>query len=315
MSRILFAIFLIAVCPKINYGQQTEHYTQYEFNQFAINPAVAGTKSCIDIRTGYRFQWVGIDGAPETGFINAHAPLRFSKKNRASYGPKSGIGGQIKRDVFGPFSFLQAEATYALHIPVSLRWKISMGTSFGIKQANYDAAMVTTELADPSVPNSSQSFIVFPDGKLGFWAADKKTYIGLSIHNLFGNTLKLTGTNMNLQRHFYFTAGRNFALENKWSLIPSIFLLKTAKTPLDFHLSVVLDLDNKFDIGVGLRRTDAITAQFRVKLFNFISIGYSFDYVISKLGGNIWYTHEITSGFNSCSNYGNSSTTNCPTFE
>jgi hypothetical protein len=66
---------------------------------------------------------------------------------------------------------------------------------------------------------------------------------------------------------------------------------------------------------VGLRRTDAITAQIRVKLFNFISIGYSFDYIISKLNKNQYYTHEITAGFNSCSNYGQSSTTSCATFE
>lgn len=314
MKKLLLTLFIIAFSTT-GFLQQTEHYTQYQFNQFAFNPAVAGTKSCIDIRTGYRFQWVGIEGAPETGFINAHAPLRFGKKNRASYGPKSGIGGQIKRDKFGPYSFLQINAAYALHVPLNMRWNLSFGASFGLKQGSYDAGVITTELADPVIPNSSQSFLVFPDGKFGIWAADKRSYIGFSIHNLFGNTLKLSGTNMNLQRHFYFTAGRSFRLENKWSIIPSIFVLATARTPIDFHISAILDLDNKFDIGIGLRRTDAITAQFRVKLFNFISIGYSFDFVISKLGGNMWYTHEITGGFNSCSNYGNSSTTDCPSFE
>jgi len=296
-------------------AQQTEHYTQYEYNQFAFNPAVAGTKACIDIRTGYRFQWVGIDGAPQTGFINAHAPLRFSKKNRNSFGPKHGIGGQIKRDAFGPFSFLQLEVAYALHVPLNRNWNLSFGTSLGLKQANIDAAALTTEVTDPLVPNSSQSFIVFPDGKFGLWLADKKTYIGFSIHNLYGQTMKSIGTDSDFQRHFYLTAGRSFKLQNKWSVIPSFFLLKTKNTPFDFHLSAVVDLDNKVSFGLGLRRTDAITAQIRVKLFNFISIGYSFDFVISKLGGNMWYTHEITGGFNSCSNYGNSNSTDCPAFE
>ena len=138
--------------------------------------------------------------------------------------------------------------------------------------------------------------------------------MGLSIHNLFGNRLE-TGDNSKLQRHFYFTAGKSFRLEKGWSVIPSVFVLKTAKTPVDFHLSAVLDLENKFAFGLGIRRTDAITAQVRVKLFNFISIGYSFDFIISKLNGNMWQTHEITAGFNSCSNYGSSSTTVCPTFE
>ena len=98
----LFTAFLLSFVS-LSFGQQLEHYTQYQFNQFALNPAVAGTKNCIDIRTGYRFQWAGIDGAPQSGFINAHAPLRFGKKNRNAFGPKHGVGGQIKRDVFGPF--------------------------------------------------------------------------------------------------------------------------------------------------------------------------------------------------------------------
>ena len=143
----------------------------------------------------------------------------------------------------------------------------------------------------------------------------KKHYFGLSVHNLFGNRLSEIGPTASLQRHFYLTAGKQFKLEKKWVFVPSFFLMKTGKTPIDFHLSALFNMDNKLSLGVGIRRTDAITAQVRVKLFNFISIGYSFDFVISKLNKNIWYSHEITGGFNSCSNYGNSSTTSCATFE
>ncbi|MEX1002274.1 MAG: type IX secretion system membrane protein PorP/SprF [Crocinitomicaceae bacterium] len=313
MKQLIGIVFLfLAFCSS---GQQLEHYTQYQFNQFAFNPAVAGTKSCIDIRTGYRFQWAGIDGAPQTGFLNAHAPLRFGKKQRNTFGPTHGIGGQIKRDAFGPFSFLSLHLAYAIHIPISRNWKLSFGTSFGFKQTAYDAARLSTELLDPAVPENSQSFLTFPDGKFGFWITDKKTYVGLSVHNLFGNTLDEIGPEANAQRHLYFTAGKSFLLEKKWSIIPSVFVLWTKATPVDFHLSALVDMDNKFSFGLGLRRTDAITAQVRVKFFNWISLGYSFDFIISKLAGNMWHTHEITGGFNSCSSYGSSSTTDCPSFE
>lgn len=323
MKKLLVIGFLFI--SLVGHSQQLEHYTQYQFNQFAFNPAIAGTKSCLDIRTGYRFQWAGIDGAPKTGFINAHAPLRFGKKNRNQFGPKHGIGGQIKRDAFGPYSFLGLHVAYALHLPISRNWRMSFGASFGFKQNGFDATQLTSELPDPSLPSSSQSFIVFPSGKVGMWINDKKMYFGLSVHNIFGNTMDEISPNAKLQRHVYVTGGRSFALEKKWSLIPSFFMLWTKTDPIDFHLSALVDLDNKFAFGMGLRRTDAITAQIRVKFFNFISLGYSFDFVISGLGGkyntnnnyngNMWYSHEITGGFNSCSNYGNSSTTDCPSFE
>ena len=169
-------------------GQQTEHYTQYQFNQFNFNPAVAGTKSCIDIRTGYRLQWVGIDRAPQTGFINAHGPLKFGKK-RNLLGPKHGIGAMVNRDVFGPFSFLQAHASYALHLPINRDLRLSFGASIGVKQASFSANELTSEFVDPAITQSSQSFVIFPDARLGVWLADKRNYVGFSVYNLFANSL------------------------------------------------------------------------------------------------------------------------------
>lgn len=310
---VFISLFCLSL-EKVN-AQQTEHFTQYQFNQFNFNPALAGTKACIDIRTGFRYQWIGINGSPQTGFINAHGPLYFSKRKRKMFGPKSGIGASINRDVFGPISFLQAHVAYALHLPINKDWRLSFGLGFGIKQAGFNVNEITTEFTDPAIPTTSQSFLVFPDARLGFWLADKRHFVGFAVHNLFGNRLDQIGPESVLQRHFYLTAGKQFKLEKKWVFSPSFFFLKTAKTPIDFHLSALFDLDNKVAFGVGLRRTDAITAQIRVKLFNFISVGYSFDFVISKLNKNIWYSHELTGGFNSCSNYGNSSTTSCATFE
>lgn len=310
---LLISTLIILACT--SFSQQTEQLTQHQFNQFNFNPAVAGTKQCIDIRTGYRYQWAGIEGAPQTGFVNAHGPLSFSKKKRKMFGPKSGIGLSINRDAFGSFSFIQAHLSYALHLPINKDWAMSFGASLGLKQAAFRATDLTTEFFDPALPNTVQSFLIFPDARLGFWIADKKHYFGFSVFNLFGNSLDQITPDSKLTRHFYMTAGKQFKLEKKWNFVPSFFLLKTKNTPVNIHLSALFNLDNKFSIGVGIRRTDAITAQIRFKLFNFISIGYSFDYVISKLNRDMWYTHEITGGFNSCSNYGNSSTTSCPTFE
>ncbi|WP_066758703.1 PorP/SprF family type IX secretion system membrane protein [Crocinitomix algicola] len=314
MKNILIAISSFTLTA-LSIAQQNEHLTQYQFNQFNFNPAVAGTKKCIDIRSGYRFQWLGIDGAPETGFINAHGPLVFNKRKRNLFGPKNGIGLAINRDRFGSFSFLQAHLSYALHLPLNKDWTLSFGTSLGVKQAAFRASELTTEFDDPVLPNTVQSFTIFPDLRFGTWLAHKKHYFGFSIFNLLGNQLDQISTDSRFERHFYLTAGKQFKLEKSWTFVPSFFVLKTKNTPLDFHLSALFNLDNKFSIGAGIRRTDAITAQIRFKLFNFLSIGYSFDYVISKLNRDMWQTHEITAGFNSCSNYGNSSTTSCATFE
>ncbi|HIP35726.1 MAG TPA: type IX secretion system membrane protein PorP/SprF [Crocinitomix sp.] len=310
-------LFLLGILLSFNllgYSQQQEHLTQYQFNQFVFNPALAGSKPCIDIRLGYRLQWVGIEGAPQNGFVNAHAPLRIGKKRRSMYGPSHGIGGMVRRDEYGPFSNSEVHLAYAYHIPVKRNVKLSFGLSFGFKQTAFDANMISTLYFDNAIP-ASTSFIVFPDAKFGTWLKTKNEYFGFSIQNLFGNKMDKIGSESRYRRHFYLTAGKKFKLEKGWSLIPSLFVLKTYRTPIDFHLSALFDLNNKITFGVGLRRTDAITAQIRVKLLNFISIGYSFDFIISKLQKNMYQTHEVTIGMNGCSNYGSSSTINCPTFE
>ncbi|MGV6862347.1 MAG: PorP/SprF family type IX secretion system membrane protein [Putridiphycobacter sp.] len=313
MKHIYLILFFIGF-SWIGNAQQQEHLTQYQFNQFAFNPALAGSKSCIDIRLGYRLQWLGIEGAPQNGFVNVHAPLKLGKKRTSRFGPSHGIGGTVRRDEFGPFANSEVHLAYAFHLPIKRDIKLSFGTSLGFKQTAFDANMLSTIYFDNAIP-ASQSFLTFPDLKFGAWLTTKNEYVGFSIHNLIGNKMDEIGDESSFRRHFYMTAGKKFKLEKGWSLIPSVFVLKTYHTPIDFHLSALFDLDNKFAFGVGLRRTDAITAQVRVKLFNFISIGYSFDFIISKLQKNMYQTHEVTMGMNGCSDYGSGSTTTCPTFE
>lgn len=312
MKKIVLILSL--GCIQFIFGQQQEHLTQYQFNQFAFNPALAGSKTCLDIRGGYRYQWLGIEGAPENGFINAHAPLRFGNRKRYLYKPSHGIGGHIRRDALGPFSTIETHLAYAFHVPIKKSIKLSLGLSFGLKQMAFNTAKFTTVYQDNAVPNST-SFIVFPDMRFGAWLSTKNEYFGFSIHNLVGNSLSDLGVTAKNQMHFYFTAGKKMKLNKGWTIIPSVMMAKTKSVPLDFHLSTLFDLDNKISFGVGLRRTDAITAQVRVKLLNLISIGYSFDYIISKLQKNMYQSHEITMGMNGCSSYGNSSTTSCATFE
>ena len=56
-------IFITSICLLIilTYkSQQNSMTSQYLFNDFAINPAVAGTKSYSPLSISFRRQWVGI---------------------------------------------------------------------------------------------------------------------------------------------------------------------------------------------------------------------------------------------------------------
>ena len=73
MKKIALTIFTLVsfVCL----AQQEQQYSQYMLNQFALNPAIAGTEDFIDVIIGARKQWAGFESSPTTSFVTAHMTL------------------------------------------------------------------------------------------------------------------------------------------------------------------------------------------------------------------------------------------------
>ena len=77
---LLSAMFLKA--------QQKPHYTQYVQNMSVLNPAVTGMYHSINIRTGYRTQWMGLESAPKTSYLTISKPINIgeSRSGFVDYG-------------------------------------------------------------------------------------------------------------------------------------------------------------------------------------------------------------------------------------
>src|SRR5579872_3103556 len=75
MKRLLLSVFLSISVLQFAIAQQKPQYTQYVLNNLLINPAVTGIENYIDVKTGYRSQWTGLQGAPVTSYITFSAPF------------------------------------------------------------------------------------------------------------------------------------------------------------------------------------------------------------------------------------------------
>jgi len=62
------------------FSQQDAQYSQYMFNQLALNPAYAGSRDVLATSLLYRNQWTGIKGAPTTASLSVQMPLRKKKR-------------------------------------------------------------------------------------------------------------------------------------------------------------------------------------------------------------------------------------------
>ncbi|WP_257667254.1 T9SS type B sorting domain-containing protein [Parapedobacter tibetensis] len=64
-TGLVILTLLLYACIGVQ-AQQRPQYTQYIFNGFLANPAVAGIERYVDLKMGARSQWQGVDGAPQT---------------------------------------------------------------------------------------------------------------------------------------------------------------------------------------------------------------------------------------------------------
>ncbi len=291
-------------------GQQITQYSQWAFNHFAINPALAGIKNCLDVRSGYRMQWAGFDGAPNSGLFTINAPLnKKQKKYNSSF---HGLGAKVEHDVFGNFNNFALSFAYALHFPLEKGKRLSFGLSAGFQQFGFDHTKATTIDPDAAVAQSANMFLI-PLIGAGGWYHTENWFVGASIDQLARNRWSDIGFTSRFQLHTMLTAGAKVGLENNITLLPSMLMRIPPAGPASLDLNLMVDFGNFFMTGLGYRNVDAVIAFFMFKMNKF-TIGYSFDFITSNIQGGNFNTHEISLSFNTCRTP-NKDANACPLFE
>ena len=297
MKKTLY-IFLTCLFSQHINAQQSPQFTQFVFSQFAHHPAVAGSKPCMDLRIGYRTQWVGFDGRPITTFANGHAQI-LSKKNR-HLKSKHGIGGHVESDNTGPTSRTKLYLAYAYHMPVGRKTMLSFGLYGGIMQYRFNAAKVT--LADPNdaAINSSSPTIIWPDISPGIWLYSEEFFGGLTLWHALKNKIDNMGTDSRLAHHYVLTGGKRFKGSDDISWIPSVALKYAAFSSPALDLNITMDYKNIFQAGLTYRNTDAVAGIFKLNFMKYFSLGYAFDFTTSRIRIASSNTHEIVLGISAC---------------
>lgn len=309
----LWLLFLLHV-PLSSHAQQIAQYTQYVFNHFSINPAVAGSKDCLDIRLGYRKQWAGFAGAPQTAWASVHMAIRSKQPFVAN---RHGIGLWVEADDAGPYGYTLVYLAYAYHIQMSRDYFLSMGLFAGAKQMKLDAAEITTfDPFDPAITTSRSQF-VYPEITPGIWAYNKRGWMGLSVHQVMGNKIPKWGLGESrLTRHYLLSAGYRYRFAKNISIAPSTLMKISPKSPLALDLNLMLEYHRKVGIGVGYRNVDAIAFMLKVSFMKYFQLGYSYDITTSKIRTASNNTHEILLAITPCPpNDPNRAIVKCPVWE
>ncbi|MBK6776141.1 MAG: type IX secretion system membrane protein PorP/SprF [Flavobacteriales bacterium] len=167
-------------------AQQISQYTQYVFNHYSVQPAVAGSKDCFDGRLGFRRQWGGIQGMPVTAWATIHGALRSKKpfvKN------KHGFGVNIEADDTGPIGYPHFYLGWAYHMQMGQDYMLSMGLFAGLKQFKLDLGEVTLDNPNDPAVTGNKSVMVWPEIAPGIWAYGKNFWLGASMFGTFNNPI------------------------------------------------------------------------------------------------------------------------------
>jgi len=296
MKKFLVISFLFFVVN--TQAQQTSQFSQYIFNYFAINPAMAGSERCLNFSIGYRSQWLKIEGAPQTGFGSFSSEI-FGKK-RSINQTKHGAGMYMENDVIGPMARTSINLAYAYHFPVSRDVRASAGLFVGLHQFKLDVSKIElAQSGDPLIDGSGNKLLV-PNFSPGVFLSNKDWFAGYSIKQLARNKWKVVGTDKSRDRwHHYLVGGKRFDT-GKINFIPSGMLKYAGFSTPSLDLNVIAELNKSFDVGIGWRNQDQIGAMFKIKFAQFFTLGYAFDYTISSLRFGSSNTHELIIKISAC---------------
>ena len=299
-------------------AQQNIQFTQYIFNSMSVNPAYAGYKEEWFGQLGLRSQWVGLDGAPQTGLLSVDGVLDPVNK-------RHGFGIQLNADKLGPQSANSFYANYAFRLQLNDAdtHRLSFGLGAGVTQYGLDGTMLSpVDGGDPNVPPGRISNFI-PDVRFGIYYYNPVWYAGVLVMDLLSgdqsnNVFRWDNTttdNIRRRRHIYFMGGALVNLGVGTKLRPSLLVKEDFKGPTSLDLNAMFVFADRFWIGGGWRtgvtvfrkdferltgnslsRRNSVSAVTQLYVTPTLRIGYSYDYILSQLSSVQNGSHEVTLG-------------------
>lgn len=286
---IIVAVMFFTVSAK---AQQDPQYTQYMYNMNIINPAYAGSYDALSLNFLARSQWVGIDGAPQTLTLGAHAPV----------GKNVGLGLSIIVDNIGPVQEQNLYGDFSYTLNFNNNAKLAFGLKAGYTFFNICLPCLNTTNANDMAFVNQNANKVLPNIGAGVFYYTDKFYAGLSVPNLLetfhfekngGQISQASET-----KHYFFTSGYVFDLSSDVKLKPSMLVKAATGSPLSIDFSGNVLVYDKLEFGLSYRLDESVSALINLRARQNLRVGYAYDYTLTNLGNFNSGSHEIFLLFN-----------------
>ena len=324
MKKLIY-FFIVLLAGVIPASSQDVHFSQWLNTPLTLNPAMTGVfNGKFRFSNDFRSQWSGITKAYTDIHVSADLPVG---KALLKNGQFFGVGFLLMQNRSGTDMFrqtiLQASLSYTTPIDEGDNF-ISVGFQGGLNQNsvdmskstwgsqwngdNYDAASGFSE----NVSLEQFSYVDLSAGVFWHYVPDQYNFVyaGLATGHIGGeNTSFFINEVYNIHRRYTFNIGSDISTNDQhetWFSPKALFMLQGKQKEIMGGFSIKNKARFKsqytnyqkelmFSLGAYYRFADAVVVAARLE-FNNLSVGLSYDYVLSSLhkNANAGSAYEIT---------------------
>lgn len=280
------------------------------WHQQVEQPALMGQSEGIRTIAAYRYQWVGIEGAPMT--VYAGADMKLPLKNISG-------GVFFSHDRAGASAYTSANISLAYSIPVKKNF-LSIGARLGMMNMMLDGSRLISPsdnlgTEDPILSDSKESAIR-PDIGIGISYVHSIFHIGAFVNNIADFKTRLNGVSADFNTDFgrYLGVGgaARIPVSNKITLDPS-FLLRMNMIHYQLDVSLAATIQDKYTFGIGSRgytkrSFESLMLITKIKILPKVSVMYSFDLTLNRIQAVSHGSHEVSFLYVIPKNYKSNST-------
>jgi type IX secretion system PorP/SprF family membrane protein len=285
--RIFLPLVMIAVWGQVN-AQQIATYSQYMFNQLAINPGYAGSHGALSATFLSRFQNVGLPGAPNTQTLAVHSPT--NNRNVA-------LGLLAIHDQIGVIDQSGIHGSYAYRVPLTLlksKGVISFGVQAGVSTYRADYTQLDKfDQADPAFDEDIRQ--TRPNFGAGVFFSSPVWYVGLSMPHMMNNVFDRNSSLETIRQNvpMMLAAGYVFPIHRQMKLKPNMLFKLVDGQPVELDLNAMILFDEVVWVGVSYKVSSAVNLITQIQATDQLSIGYSYNITTGQLRAVDMGSHEM----------------------
>jgi len=282
---VLLIIFLTS-----KVASQQDPTTSFFFNQMIFfNPAYAGSNFSNEISFASRNQWTSIENSPRSQFFS----LSSMRENNV------GLGISL----FSNKTFVERRTISYIDFSYKLELNSEKYIFLGLKGgADFLKTDITNIIGlgenqtfDPALNNESR---ILPNLGVGILFKSNKFFFSFSIPRMFSNEtneLQFSGSNTN---PIYLVTGYNAELNDNLSIKTNLFLKSSKGQKNSLQSSIVLNVNENFEIGLNYKTSNFLTPLMMVNLGQF-KLGYAYEMpLINSISNLSVRTHEVLLFYN-----------------